>query len=87
MSGEVILDTRYLYRGRVVTLRVDRVRLPGVDEPFAREVVEHRPAVAIVALDDAGAVLLVWQTRAAAGGRIWEVPDARRRVRRSTAVQ
>jgi ADP-ribose pyrophosphatase len=39
-----------------------------------REVVEHFGAVAIVALDDAGDVVLVHQYRHPVGRRLWELP-------------
>jgi ADP-ribose pyrophosphatase len=81
MPGEEILEQQTVYSGRVVTLRLERVQLPGVARPFTREIVEHRPAVAIVALDEQGRVYLVRQTRAGAasaspqgGGALWEVP-------------
>ena len=39
-----------------------------------REVVEHYGAVAIVALDDDGNVVLVYQYRHPVGRRLWELP-------------
>ena len=39
-----------------------------------REVVEHLPAVAVVALDDNGDVVLIRQYRHPVGERLWELP-------------
>ena len=71
MSEQVLRTTR-VYDGRVVSLRVDDVRLPS-GRTAAREIVEHRGAVAIVPCD-AGDVLLVRQYRAATGGMLLEIP-------------
>jgi ADP-ribose pyrophosphatase len=71
--SEEILKSEYLYRGRVVTLRRDQVRLP-TQQIVAREIVEHRGAVVIVALDARKRVLLVRQYRPGAGGELLEIP-------------
>jgi ADP-ribose pyrophosphatase len=57
----------------VVNLRVDRVRLPGRRET-TREVVEHRGAVVMLAVDEAGRVAFVSQYRYAAGQELLELP-------------
>ncbi len=64
---------RELYRGRIVDLGIERVTLPnGVQVDL--EVVRHRGAAAIAAVDDGGRVALIQQFRHAAGGYIWELP-------------
>lgn len=70
---EKILQSEYRYRGRVVNLRLDQVRLP-TQQIVTREIVEHRGAVVIVALDARQRVLLVRQYRSGAGCELWEVP-------------
>jgi ADP-ribose pyrophosphatase len=66
--------------GVLVTLRTDQVRMP--DEELAkRDVVEHPGAVAIVALDDDGQVLLIRHYRHPAGHLLWEIPAGIRDVR------
>jgi ADP-ribose pyrophosphatase len=60
-------------RGAFVTLRTDQVRMPNGDVA-ARDVVEHPGAVAVVALDGAGQVLLIRQYRHPAGRLFWEIP-------------
>jgi ADP-ribose pyrophosphatase len=65
--------------GVFVTLRTDQVRMP--DEELARrDVVEHPGAVAIVALDDDGQVLLIRHYRHPAGHLLWEIPAGIRDV-------
>jgi 8-oxo-dGTP pyrophosphatase MutT (NUDIX family) len=60
-------------KGAFVVLRTDQVRMPEGDVA-ARDVVEHPGAVAVVALDDAGRVLLIRQYRHPAGHFLWEIP-------------
>jgi ADP-ribose pyrophosphatase len=72
-------STAELARGALVTLRTDQVRMPDGDVA-ARDVVEHPGAVAVVALDDAGQVLLIRQYRHAAGRLLWEIPAGLRDV-------
>lgn len=73
MRPEVCLASRRVFSGRVVGLRVDRVRLPGGLET-EREVVEHRGAAAVVPLTEGGEVLLVRQFRYAVGEPLLEIP-------------
>jgi ADP-ribose pyrophosphatase len=65
--------SEYVYRGRVVTLRIDTVALPDGRET-KREVVEHHGAVAIVPRLDAETVLLIRQYRQAVGETLLEIP-------------
>ncbi len=67
------LQSTPIYAGRVVSLRVDEVRLPS-GRTATREIVEHRGAVAIVPLTADGAVLFVRQFRSAVGAELLEVP-------------
>lgn len=62
-----------LYTGKIFALRRDQVRMPG-GKTVTREVVEHFGAVAVVAMDDDGNVVMVYQYRHAFGRRLWELP-------------
>lgn len=62
-----------VYSGAIVALRRDQVEMPG-GRVAEREVVEHHGAVAIVALDDDGAVVLINQYRHPVGRRLLELP-------------
>ncbi|MGP7997660.1 MAG: NUDIX domain-containing protein [Streptosporangiaceae bacterium] len=66
-------------RGPVVTLRSDQVRMPDGDV-VPRQVVQHPGAVAVVALDEAGRVLLIRQYRHPVGRLLWEIPAGLRDV-------
>ena len=70
------VDRETAFEGRVFDVWRDRVRIArdGSANETVVEVVHHPGAVAIVALDDAGAVVLLRQFRYAAGGEIWEIP-------------
>jgi ADP-ribose pyrophosphatase len=70
--GETI-HSEYIYRGRVVTLRIDTIRMPDGRET-KREIVEHHGAVAIVPRLDADTVLLIKQYRQAVGETLLEIP-------------
>jgi ADP-ribose pyrophosphatase len=62
-----------VFSGRLVKLRVDRVRLPNGRET-TREVVVHRGAVAVVPLTADEKVVMVRQFRQAAGEVLMEIP-------------
>jgi ADP-ribose pyrophosphatase len=66
-------------KGAFVVLRTDRVQTPDGDVA-RRDVVEHPGAVAVVALDQAGRVLLIRQYRHPAGHLLWEIPAGLRDV-------
>ena len=61
---EHLVKREYVYRGRVVNLRLDTVRVNDGDVTL-REIAEHHGAVAMIALDSANNVTLVKQWRAA----------------------
>jgi ADP-ribose pyrophosphatase len=65
--------TKNIYTGKVVTLNVDRVRLPN-GETVDLETIRHPGAAAVVPLKDDGTVVLIRQFRHAAGGFIYEIP-------------
>jgi ADP-ribose pyrophosphatase len=73
MNRPTTVSSEYVYRGRVVTVRLDTVRDESGRETV-REVVEHRGAVAIVPLVDRGTVLMIRQYRQAVGETILEIP-------------
>ena len=67
------LDSRTVYEGAIVALRVDRVAMPG-GVAANREVVEHHGAVAVVAVDEQDRLVLIDQYRHPLGRRIRELP-------------
>jgi 8-oxo-dGDP phosphatase len=74
-----VVSTAELARGRLVTLRTDKVRTPD-NQVAERDVVLHPGAVAVLALDDAWRVLLIRQYRHPVGRLLWEIPAGLRDV-------
>lgn len=70
---EKTVEQKYIYKGKVVTLRVDSVELPN-GKVGTREVIEHRGAAAVVALTDANELVLVRQYRYPFSSALWEIP-------------
>lgn len=67
-----ILQSKTIYSGKVVKLRVDRVVEPG-GVTALREVVCHPGSVVVLPRLDDGRVVLVRQFRYAAGRHLWEL--------------
>jgi 8-oxo-dGDP phosphatase len=68
-----LVSSEPVYEGRVISLVRDTVAMPGGGESV-REVVRHPGAVAVVALDDDGRVVLLRQYRHPVGDYLWELP-------------
>ena len=68
-----VVKTEPVYEGHVITLVRDTVAMPGGGDGV-REVVHHPGAVAVVALDDDGRVLLLRQYRHPVGQYLWGLP-------------
>src|ERR1700758_361882 len=64
---------RVVYAGRILTLQLKYVALAD-GRRHLREIVEHVPGAAVVAVDDYGQVLLVRQLRPAVGVTVLELP-------------
>ena len=65
--------------GRLVTVRTDKVRMPG-GNLAERDVVLHPGAVAVLALDETGQVLMIRQYRHPVSKLLWEIPAGLRDV-------
>ncbi|WP_330468025.1 NUDIX hydrolase [Micromonospora zamorensis] len=61
------------YRGRIFDVVTEEVTMPGGGTGM-RDLVRHVGAVAVVALDDAGQVVLIRQYRHPVGRHLWELP-------------
>jgi len=70
---EKTLESTSIFEGKIIKLRVERVALPDGREG-SREIVEHRGAVAMVALDEDGNIILVRQYRKALEQTTLEIP-------------
>jgi ADP-ribose pyrophosphatase len=74
-----VTSSEELLRGKLVTVRADKVRTPD-NQLAEREVVLHPGAVAVLALDDADRVLVIRQYRHPVGHLLWEIPAGLRDV-------
>lgn len=70
---ENTLSSTFIYRGRVINLRQDRVNLPDGRET-TREIVEHPGAVVILALTNEKEIVMIRQFRKPAEEVLWELP-------------
>ena len=73
MTDFSVASSQSVYKGRIMGLRVDEVRMPG-GGTATREVVEHVGAVGVVALDPEGRVVLIRQYRHPVGEWLIELP-------------
>jgi 8-oxo-dGTP pyrophosphatase MutT (NUDIX family) len=74
-----VVSSAELLRSRLVTVRTDEVLTPD-NELAERDVVLHPGAVAVLAVDDAGRILMIRQYRHPVGRLLWEIPAGLRDV-------
>lgn len=67
------ISANYIYKGKILNLRVDEIELPG-GARSKREYVEHRGGAGILAVDKENYVYLVKQYRYAYREAILEIP-------------
>ena len=68
-----VRDSETVFDGSIISLHRDTVAMPGGGESV-RDVVRHPGAVAVVALDEEGRVVLLRQYRHPVGRYLWELP-------------
>lgn len=73
MMQETVIDSRYLFKGKVVVLRQDTIQHTN-GKQYQREIVEHDPAVVVVPFEKPNRIYLIRQYRRATGKVLWEVP-------------
>ena len=74
---EKTLESQYIYKGKIINVRKDKVLLPD-GKTTSREVVEHRGGVCDVPVDENGNVTLVRQYRYPIGREVLEIPAGKR---------
>ena len=72
-DAEPTVESNVAFQGRLLTLRVDTIRLPS-GRLTTREIVEHSSSVCVVPIDNEDNVLLVRQYRNPAEAHLLEVP-------------
>jgi len=70
---EITLSSDYIFKGKVIKLRQDKVILPD-ERTATREIVEHPGAVVILALTDDQKIVMIKQFRKPAEEILWELP-------------
>lgn len=70
---EITLEEEYKFKGKVINLKVQKVKLPNGRTSY-REIVEHPGAVAVIAFIDENTIVLVEQFRKALNEVILEIP-------------
>lgn len=71
--SENTLESKEIFSGRIIKVRVDTVSLPGGGQS-TREVVEHAGAVAVVAVDQDDHIIMVQQYRKPVEAVLLEIP-------------
>jgi ADP-ribose pyrophosphatase len=80
-----VLSTDHVYDGKIIRVDVEHVRLPN-GRASVREIVRHRGAVVLVAVDDEERLLLVRQYRRPAERTLLELPAGTRETGEEAAV-
>lgn len=70
---EKLIESKTVFQGRAVNLRIDRIRKKSGTETI-REIVWHPDCIAVVVLDGQGNVILERQFRRPAGKVLLEIP-------------
>lgn len=73
---EKTIETKSIYKGKIISLQVDDVKLPD-GQLSKREIVKHPGAVALIPVTDEGKIILVRQFRKALERTIVEIPAGR----------
>ena len=68
-----LLSSEEVFAGRLLKIRVDRVKLPN-DSITSLEIIDHPGAAAVVPIDADGNVYMVKQIRYASGSWLLEIP-------------
>ncbi|MCL1940740.1 MAG: NUDIX hydrolase [Synergistaceae bacterium] len=72
LGKEKQIGTKRIYDGKILNLRVDEVEMSS-NARAVREVIEHKPAVGVLAVTENDSVLLVSQFRYAVGEEMLEI--------------
>ena len=70
---EITTASQRIYEGKILSLRIDTVDLPGGGSS-SREIIEHSSSIVVVPIDKHGRVLMVKQYRKAPERFLLEVP-------------
>lgn len=71
---ELYIDSKRIYEGKILSVRVDTVEISKNGRHAKREVIEHGSAVAVLPIDGDGNLLLVKQFRYPVQAELIEIP-------------
>lgn len=71
------ISSKYIFKGRIISLRVDEAELPN-GKTASREIVEHNGGVTVVPLTDNNEIIMVEQFRYPYGEVVLEIPAGKR---------
>ena len=74
ISTEKMIDSQDIFKGHVLHLTLDTVRINDTDQTSTREVVRHKGACAILPITPEGKIILVRQYRYAPDEGLLEIP-------------
>ena len=74
ISTEKMIDSQDIFKGHVLHLTLDTVRINDTDQTSTREVVRHKGACAILPITPEGKIILVRQYRYAPDEVLLEIP-------------
>lgn len=86
MAAYELQSSEVVYDGDLSNVRIDRIRMPD-GSVAEREIVEHPDAVAVVAIDGDGKVVLLRQYRPALRTRVLEIPAGKMDVDGETPME
>jgi len=69
-----LLESRVAYDGKIFQAVVERVRMPNREKDSEVEIVRHAGSVAVAAMPNPAALVLVRQYRHPVGDYLWELP-------------
>lgn len=73
---EELLESQKIFEGKILNLRVDKVRLPS-GQITTREIVEHFITAVVIPLTEKNEIILTKQFRLPVDQMLWEVPAGR----------
>jgi 8-oxo-dGDP phosphatase len=78
-EGWPVAGTEEHFKNWLISVRTDKVQMPD-GQQVSRTVIGHIGAVAVLALDEQGGVLMIRQYRHPVGRQLWEIPAGLRDV-------
>lgn len=69
-----VLSRKWLYRGKRVSFALDKIKVPGKNKSYTREVIFHPQVAVIIPRLKKGSLVLIRQLRYGIAKYLWEFP-------------